>query len=328
MAALAPEQVQYGFEYLNRQSPLSLSLSATNNRLDYDELEAPAGWDSLYLVTTADVVSAGIGIPFPSPAHVSLGLGLRATSYFWKHRLAGAPAGKDFELQEGWSRRRQQTDLQIFFGARFLEPYAYALVHPLRLFEGEVGAVSKTYGLGFFYYARATFPIGGEWTLTGRWQGERLDYNVHVDDARLPDGQDAIYLWGGRRGFIQDGYAGVDFPLHKGYMGELPLLGLWNYLGAGVFGSYYGREYDRQDADRRYLVSRSVREEIVAGAKLTGLFHIMRRVPLALSFQGGYDLNHDSPVFRFRTELAGIPSTVSLRPRFDPGLGEARRRGL
>jgi hypothetical protein len=165
-------------------------------------------------------------------------------------------------------------------------------------------------------------------TVTARWQGEVLAYDPHVvDDADLPGGEIVSYSWGGRTGTINDGYAGLDFPLYKGYIGELPVMGLWNYLGGGLFGSYYRRSYDFQIADEGYVFAASEREKIIVGAKLTGLFHIMRRLPLALSFQGGYDLNRESPVYRIRTELAGIPSTVSLTPNYVPGLGNARRRG-
>jgi hypothetical protein len=326
MGGIAPDKPVYGFAYQNGQTALGLNLSATNAILEFDELTPPSGWESLYLATTADIFSAGIDIPFPSPANTAFMLGARATAYYREYHLTGEPVGGEYTLLEGWSRRRSETEAQVFFGMRYLAPYAYALVHPLWLFDLEAGAVSKTFGPAAFYYARGTIPLHGEWTLTGRWQGEILGYHLHAEEAILPNGETAIYSWG-RSGTIQDGYAGLDFPLYKGYIGELPLFGLWNYLGGGLFGSYFRRAYDYQTADGGYISEASEREEIIAGAKLTGMFHIMRRYPLALSFQGGYELNREAPVFRIRTELAGIPSTVSLRPNFDPGLGNARRRG-
>jgi hypothetical protein len=307
---------------------VGITLSATNQYLDYDELDSLSGWEQLYLATTADIFSAGIEIPFPSPANTSIILAARATLYHWEHRLVGQPLDGEFEIQDSWSERRTENEEQVFLGARYLAPYAYAMVHPLWLFEMEVGGVAKTYGPEAFYYARGTVPIHGELTITARWQGEILVYDAHVvNDVDLPNGQTTSYAWGGRNGTINDGYAGLDFPLYKGYVGELPLFGLWNYVGGGLFGSYYRRSYYYQLADEGYSFPASEREKLIVGAKLTGLFHIMRRFPLAFSFQGGYDLKRHSEVYRFTTELAGIPSTVSLTPDFVPGLGNARRRG-
>lgn len=327
MCGIAPDKAVYGVEYLNQQTPLGLSLSATNAVLELDKLVPPPGWEKAYLAATADVFSAGIQIPFPAPANTAFMLGARGSLYYREYRVAGQAVDSNYKLLEGWSKRRTDTEVQAFFGARYLAPYAYAMVHPLWLFDLEAGGLSRTFGPEAFYYARGTFPIHGELTFTARWQGEILAYEPHVDEADLPDGQSTLYAWGGRSGIIHDGYAGVDFPLYKGYIGEVPLFGLWNYLGGGVFGSFYRRTYDYQLDDAGYEFFASEREEIVAGAKLTGLFHIMRRFPLALSFQCGYDVRSRNADFRLTTELAGIPSTVSLKPDFKPGLGNARRRG-
>lgn len=328
MGGLAPGKPAYGLSYLNQQSPVGISLMATNTHLEYDSVQRPAGWKYMDVVTTADVYSAGIDIPFPSPANTSIMMGLRATAYFWERSIAGQRIGGRYESFDGWSDRDTETDVQIFFGTRYLAPYAYALAHPLWLFDLEAGGVSKTYGPAAFLYARGTFPVQGEVTLTGRWQGEFRGYELHAVDAVLPDGNSAVYFRGGRSGIVQDGYAGLDFPLHKGYMGEWPVLGLWNYLGAGLFGSYYRTSYEHQIADDRYEFRSEVGDSsVVIGGKLTSMFHVMRRIPLVLSFQAGYDIGRDSPIFRLRTEIAGIPSTVSLRPGFETGLGNARRRG-
>jgi hypothetical protein len=327
MGAIAPDKAVYGFSYLNGQTPAAISLSATNDDLDFDTIQPPSGWKHMAVATSSEILTAGIDIPFPSPANTAFLLGGRATRYYREERLVGERDDSEYVVVEGWSARHAETEAQVFFGARYLSPYAYALVHPLWLFDAEAGAVTRTFGSGAFYYARGTVPIHGEWTLTGRWQGEILAYDLHVQDAELPGGESTTYFRGGRSGNIQDGYAGLDFPLHKGYIGELPILGTWNYLGGGVFTSYYRRSYDYQVADSRYEFYAAVREETLLGAKLTGMFHIMRRFPLALSFQAGYDPARESAVFRFRTELSGIPSTVSLTPDYHPGLGNARRRG-
>jgi hypothetical protein len=89
MGGISPDKPVYGLAYLNQQSPVGLTLAATNQYLDYDELDAPSGWEQLYLATTADVFSAGIEIPFPTPANTAVILGARATLYYWEYRLVG-----------------------------------------------------------------------------------------------------------------------------------------------------------------------------------------------------------------------------------------------
>lgn len=317
----------YAVDYLNQETPAHIDLYATNGVLEVDELDLPAGWKYLYLVTRSTALSAGLSLPFPVPADVWALAGFRAAWYFREHTLAGENGDEPFGEVEGWSKRRVEEVRQAFLGLGYMSPYAYALIHPLLEFDAEAGAAFKDYGTDVFYYGRGTVPLGGEWTFTARWEGEFLAYDAHAYEATLPDGSPETFFWGGSSGQAMDGYAGVDFPVYKGYIGELPILGLWNYLGAGVFGSFYRREYDEQVVDNRYRFLAHAREEVVAGAKLSALFHVMRRTPLALSVLVGYDPDRDSPVVRVRTELSGIPSSVSLRPSFDPGLGEARKRG-
>jgi hypothetical protein len=190
----------------------------------------------------------------------------------------------------------------------------------------EAGVDVKDYGPDVFYYGRETLPLWKELTLTARWEGEVLNYELRAVDADPPAVGHVTYFRGGRSGNIEDGYAGLDFPLYKGFIGEMPVLGLWNYLGGGFFGSFHRRGYDEQIVDNRYRFPAYDSVDIVVGAKVSGLFHFMRRLPFALSFQAGYDLDRESQEYRFSIESSGIPVTVSLHPDFVPGLGDARRR--
>lgn len=328
MGGLGPERDSYGIDYLNQQTSVGISLSATNDYYVADEMDTIPGWRRLDLITTGDVVSAGLDIPFPSPANSFIGMGLRFTAYFNEYHLAGRSDAEDYQILDGWSDSHAAFDRQIFFQYDYLSPYAFAFVHPLWQSDVEVGAVSKTYGSDVFCYLRGTRPLWEEWTITARLEGELLDGELHVGDANPPALGEVPYFRGLRSGNIVDGYAGVDFPIIKGFIGELPVLGLWNYLGGGVFGSYHRREYDEQVADDRYRFFARDSVDFVAGAKVSGLFHIMRSLPIVLSFQAGFDLENGSAMLRSGLEVSGIPATVSLHPKFVPGLGNARRREL
>jgi hypothetical protein len=326
MGALGPSHDLYGISYFNQQMPAGISLSATNSYFSTDPLPKPDGWKEFDLVTTADVFSAGVNIPFPAPANSFAGLGLRVTDYFKEYRFAGQASGHDYDVLKGWSDSQQELDRQIFLGFTYDSPYAYDLVHPLWMSDVEGGIDFKDYGPDFFYYVRETLPLWRELTFTARWEGEFLNYDLQAVDANPPLVGPVTYFRGGRSGNVEDGYAGLDFPLYKGFIGEMPVLGLWNYLGGGFFGSYHRREYDKQIVDNRYLFAAHDSVDVVIGAKVSGLFHFMRRLPFALSFQAGYDLGRESQEYRFSIETSGIPVTVSLHPDFVPGLGNARRR--
>lgn len=327
MGALGPSHDLYGISYFNQQTPAGITLSATNTYFNTDGLPKPEGWKEFDLVTTADVFSAGVNIPFPAPANSFAGLGMRVTSYFKEYRLAGKDTVNDYKVLQGWSDSQQELDKQIFLGFTYNSPYAYDQVHPLWMSDVEGGVDFKDFGPDVFYYLRETLPLWRELTLTARWAGEIMVYDLHAVDADPPAVGPVTFFRGGRSGNVEDGYAGLDFPLYKGFIGEIPVLGLWNYMGGGFFGSYHHREYDEQIVDNRYRLLADDSDDIVVGAKLTGLFHFMRRLPFALSFQVGYDLNRESTVFRSSFESSGIPLTVSLHPDFVPGLGNARRRG-
>jgi hypothetical protein len=330
MGGLGRDRNLYGISYFNQQTSLGLDFSATNDYLDVEEIRPADGWTDMLLVTTATVLSAGITIPLPGdmPLGHSYSMGMRLTSYSKEYRFAGSFIGGSPELLDTWVRKREDIQWQLFAGYEYSVPYAFQMVHPLKAMAFELGVLHKSYGTDPFWYARVTAPLLAELTFTVRFEGINYDEDAHVDEGILPGPVTQEYFWGGRNKVEKDIYASFDFPFRKGYIGELPILGLWNYLGASLFGSYHGEDGEEQIVDRKYVIYADSRSTKLAGAKLNGLFHVMRRAPLVISLAYAYDFGQARPVFRLQTEFSGIPSRLSLTPKFTPGLGDARRRAL
>ncbi len=327
---LAPDGDLYGFDYYNQQTPVGIQLSATNDYLDVERIPVPTGWDKLYVVSTATILTAGLRIPIPValPYGHSVSLGLRATVNLREYSLAGIQTGDSVVTHYAWRKDRMDTRYQTFLGYQFFSPYAYQVAHPLLATVLEIGLAPNTNGMDLFMYARQTFPIWSELTFTARFSGEHWSDEAHLGLGELPGSQTAEYLYGGRQGGRKNAYISLDVPLHKGFITELPVFGLWNYLGGSLFGSFTRTAYEEQNIDHTYTFSPYATEQTIVGGKISGLFHIMRRSPLVLAFSCGYDLNHDERVFRLQTEFSGLPSSLSLSPKYAPGLGEARKHSL
>lgn len=319
----------YELAYGNLQTPVGIDVFASNTHENVDYWTPPPGWTEVDLVKRSTDLSLRLTIPSPwsLPRPHSLQAGLVAHQASYEYRLAGSTDESDAELLDGWSLHTREFRPQAFLGYNYFRPYAYMAVHPLLATELEGGGVLVLPDGGplYFWYARQTVPLWRELTLTALYKGEIHDLGFRKYRATLPDFQNLWFHPGGEQGIDQDAYGSLDFPIHKGYMGEYLLLGLLNYVGGSFFGSYGFAEFRRNPG---FSESGYERQRGSAGAKLNTLFHIMRRAPLQMSFSCYYDFIDESPAYRFQTELAGLPSSYSLLPGRRASLGKARNRQL
>lgn len=321
----------YEIEYVNDGTATRATLVAVNTNYAFREIAPVYPYSKFGLERRSSEYSLRLDFPMPTPLplghHVWLGLKLELAAHAW--RLAGSEDTTAMKLLKGgpgrtvaWSK--WDAIPQLLLAYSYFRPNAYGLVHPLLKTDLEV---LPGYGLSDFdkqllVYARQTFPIWSELTFTARYQLDlyRQDWTVHRISST-----DAVAFYSGGEGEVHDIYAGLDFPIHKGYMGELPLFGLWNYVGGGFYFGYQREAYiDFPDRPGSGFEG----ETGAAGAKVDMLFHVMRRVPLVLSAAVQYDYLREDGEFRIGAEVEGIPRSFSLFGARKSGFGSAGRDRL
>ncbi|MDB5051602.1 MAG: hypothetical protein JWO30_4673 [Fibrobacteres bacterium] len=315
----------YDVAYTNQQTPVGLTLSASNIGESVDFWSPPPGWTEVDLVKKTTDLSLRLRIPAPwsLPRPHSLSLGLGAAEHFIEYRLAGSRNEKSADFLDGWSMHREEFVSQAYLAYSCFRPYAFVEAHPLlaTVLEGGAAFILPERNPVYFWYARQTVPLWRELTITALYKGQAYDLDFQNNVASLPDGQSSRFHPGGEQGIDHDVYGGLDFPLYKGYIGEWPILGLLNYLGGTVYGSYGQADFDENPY---FGGSRIDRRRGIAGAKLNALFHFMRKSPIVLSLAYYYDFVDKDPAFAVRLNYFGIPSAYSLFPGHRAGLGEAR----
>nr|MDQ3003377.1 hypothetical protein [Fibrobacterota bacterium] len=286
---------------------------ASNLLTDIDDASPEAPWSELYLVKRTGIYSLQLSIPapwdMPMPHHMFLGLKAEAvvSDYF----MDGALDRGSLKRLSGWSRRESEASAQIFLGYFHSRPYAYNFVHPLLLTDTEAGYVHRfpDQSPTWFWYARQTFPLIDELTYTLRYSGryERLDNRAFVAD--LPDGGNRYFYRRLEQGYSHGLFSSLDFPLYKGFIAELPVFGLWNYLGASFFGELRRSQYEDRPGEPGTGYDY---ENTVAGAKVNLLFHVMRRLPFAISQALVYDFDSKHMGYRSQVEFAGVPGSYDI----------------
>lgn len=326
----ADEDPIYNVAYLNAQTPVQVSAFSSNSEFTVDSLTASvAGWKTLYAVqqmTRAELALLSRA-PWDMPAPHALYMAAAFGGEWQLDRVGGETAeSKQAEFTD-WSRRRQWAYHRLSIGYSYALPYAYAMVHPLRETSFGLAHLRRYPGGDDFVHleARNVFPIWHELTLTAFYQGTLYAAEFQQDVYPLPDGNTVQFTSRREQGSAHDVYAGLDIPLLKGYLFELPLFGICNYVGAGAFGAY-----GRDDFEKNPFTSRPALSETqgFAGARLYALFHVLRKLPLVLSAYAQYDFQDDAFEYRFGTEVGGIPSQVTgwlkpLHPRGARGLKES-----
>jgi hypothetical protein len=173
----------------------------------------------------------------------------------------------------------------------------------------------------YFWYARQTIPLWRELTFTARYQGELHDLRFRENTAELPDGSSIRFYAGDEKGVDHEAYAALDLPILTGYIGEMPVFGLWNYLGCSLFGTFGRQEYAEHPAIDGSGVDRY---RGMAGAKVNFLFHLMRRLPLVMSISRYYDFRSNETAYGVQADFSGLPSSFSLFPGRHSALGQAQ----
>lgn len=322
----------YGVEYVNAQTPAQISLFSGNEKVEVDSLAGGVdGWKRIDAVVQTTVT--GMALLFrppwslPDPHAVFLGL---ETGYEWTaERLAGERDSGGLAFQ-GWSRAEGFWHHQVSLGYTYALPYAYSVAHPLRETSLFLGHLRRYPGgddwIG--WSAFHAFPLHGEFTLTAAWDGTLALANLPSSTYPVPGWGEVTLHHRRDRGIAQDLYASLDLPLLKGYLFEMPLFGICNYVGAGTFAAYGFESWERNPD---LGLPPPDEESLVAGARLYGLFHVMRKLPLVLSGRVQWNFRDEAYEYVLGTEVGGVPSAVSglfapSQPR--GGLSHRLRRPL
>ena len=299
--------------YTNRQTPVEVTVVASNLLTEVDEARPEASWSELFLVERTSVYSLQLGIPapwdMPMPHH--LFLGLKAEAAVSDFFMAGAMESGSVKRLSGWSRRESEAFAQIFLGYFHSRPYAYNFVHPLLLTDLEAGYVHRfpDQSPAYFWYARHTFPLIDELTYTLRYSGRYRRLGNRAFIADLPDGGTRYFYRQLEQGYGHILYSSLDFPLYKGFIAELPVFGLWNYIGASCFGEFRRSQYEHRPGEPGTGYDS---KNALAGAKVNLLFHVMRRLPFAISQALVYDFDEKSMEYRSQVEFAGVPVSFDI----------------
>ncbi len=317
----------YDLSYTNRQTPVAVTLAASNLSQIATQSDSVPPWTDVYLVERLSRYSLEMIIPLPFDLPLPHGayLGLKAEERIYDDVLAARLDTTRLAILDHWSRRVEEFVPQVFLGYGYQRPYSYNFVHPLLATDLELG-YAQTYpdnGPTLFWYARQTVPVWDELTYTLRYQGQWLDLDFTRFTAELPDGGTEGYYRGFRHGLEQQITASLDAPIYKGYLLELPVFGPVNYVGGGLYGdysraSYAASPYREGSGDHGYQAE--------AGAKLSLLCFPLRRAPLVVSPAVQWDFRRGQVEYRLRAEFSGLSDTYNLFPGRKPSLGSRRDR--
>lgn len=320
----------YNATYINAQTPVQVSAFSSNAEFAVDSLDASvAGWKTLQAVrqmTRAELALLARA-PWDMPAPHAIYMAAAFGGEWQLEHVGGEPAqSKQAEFTD-WSRRRKWAYHRLATGYSYALPYAYAIVHPLRETSIGIGHLRRYPGGDDYVHleARNVLPIWRELTLTGFYQGTWYAADFQQDTYPLPDGNTVRFTGRREQGSSHDAYAGLDIPLLKGHLFELPLFGTCNYVGAGAFGAYGRDDFEKSPFSSFPAL---IGTEEFAGARLYSLFHVLRKLPLVISAYAQYDFQDGEFEYHFSTEVGGIPSQVTgwlkpLHPRGTSGLKES-----
>lgn len=303
----------YNALYLNAQSPFPISLFSTNQIFEADSMFS-AGSVTQDAVTQITVADAGFtalppwDMPVPHSLFLSLGGGME-----WHWDRVGIREDEDEPAEFGsWSRIREYGYHRLSLGYAYAEPYAWALVHPLRETFLGISHQRRYPGNEDFLQGLALqiFPVWKELTAAASYQGTWSLSDFERVDFPLPDGSTAVRVDRRESGFTHQAYGALDFPLFKDYLFEAPIFGICNFIGAGAYGAWRLEDYEASP----YSTLPALEEEhTVAGGRVFFLFHMLRKIPLVWSWYTEYDFQDERVEFRLGADIGGIPSQVAGR---------------
>ncbi|HLP40284.1 MAG TPA: hypothetical protein VK465_02145, partial [Fibrobacteria bacterium] len=308
----------YDVAYTNAQTPVRITLWAANTRYDIDDIGQDidsSGWRgdrTLYAIRhrTSMELSLSMRLPWPLPRPHALFLAAAVGSEYRQDRVGADGEGSREYLDRNISQEWTYHD-RIGAGYAYALPYAYAAAHPLRetAFGISLAHQYPDYNRYVRWEALNTFPLYQELTLTLFHSGQWNHASRFRDDRwELPNGDLVYFDYLRERGVAWDVHAGMDLPLWKGWLAEVPLLGVCNFVGAGAYGAY-----GRQDFERGPHSSRPGYESTmsVGGGRIFSLFHVMRKIPLVLSLYAEQDFEEGGQNFGVSTEVGALPSRVT-----------------
>jgi len=311
------EGLGYNLQYVNEQTPVTIIGSASNLTQFVDSILPAPGWQNLDFFERDDLKSLEFLIPFPLdlPLPHLLQFGLSEDFITQKFQVGGRKNTADsnevtkLSLLDFWSLQVQDFSTSFFLHYLYQRPYAYNFVHPLLMTElgsgvrGDWPHIQKL----VYLYARQTYPLYKELTHTLWYRGSLKESDVYYYSIKFPDGYQRPFTLGRGVGYYHDFYTSLAFPIVKGYIGEVPIFGLVNYLGGSIFGRIGQEAYDYNSN-----ISRIVANREIVGAKIVSLVHPLRRIPLSLSETAQYDFVSKTFLFKLDLEMSGLPNSSSI----------------
>jgi hypothetical protein len=282
----------YMVDYANSQLPFTINVQSSNaNVVQFEEYNVPLNHEGFNMMQYYDhVLTLLCNAPFPMPVPHSLyfGAGQDLSELYlstFRRDTSGEILGLYERVERSYFGKTSATWLAL--GYAYMLPSSWFQVHPLKLWTLLVEAQEERGaepGKAVSMEGRATFPLLHDITFTLWGRGVYRDY----EDVLYPFTADSLFYYD-NRGTTQYYYLSLDIPLYQGYLGEYPVLGVFNYLGTALYFNNRMDDFTRmlRAPDSLYFGENEYNQ---TGVKVISLFHIARRFPLALIFNGAYNI--------------------------------------